>query len=484
MKLGLWGKGLSIALWLAWLPGCDGGGPTTPSECPEENVVWGECAGVPAGAVCDAETCAEGVDCASIDLAATDAELATKAAAASAGTCITLAPGSYAAVTLPGGVSLLGRSADDVKVAGLVLDSGEGAVVRGVGVGAGGIEVNGATGVRIESVRITGDAATFRDGIALHDGAEATIVTTTIASAGRVGVDADGSSVFLHRTIVSGGAYGGVWAQGPECAPDCQCPERPAVGLTSSVLRDNAYVGLVARGVSLTLEGTDITATASVESGPLIGEGGLGVSVDSCSIAAAKRVRVLDNLAWGVLVDGATAALGGEGEDETIEISGNEARGLWIQNVSCGTGQCVTLHHGTLDGNLGVGIGVSGSAQGVILCKTAVTGTKAIALSVENGTGDSPLVGDGIDWLDGSDVTIEEVTLAGNERQSLLIDGPVTKGTIKSLILSDGDGDRPPLQQRVMEGDGQPANESGVPLATDPTAKLSVPMKLTTLATP
>ena len=49
--------------------------------------------------------------------AKTDAELQAATAMAKAGTCISLAPGTYGAAALPGGVSLLGRSPDDVHLA-------------------------------------------------------------------------------------------------------------------------------------------------------------------------------------------------------------------------------------------------------------------------------------------------------------------------------------------------------------------------------
>src|SRR2546425_921830 len=70
----------------------------------------------------------------------------------------------------------------------ITLAAGAGAVVRGLAVGSGGVELMGATGVRIESVRVTGKSTVSRDGISLDPGASATIVTSEIDGAGRAGV--------------------------------------------------------------------------------------------------------------------------------------------------------------------------------------------------------------------------------------------------------------------------------------------------------
>src|SRR5689334_21825510 len=83
-----------------------------PATCPETDKVAGVCAGVPADDVCGNDTCTSVIDVAS------DADLQAKAKAAAQGACLALAPGKDKTVTLPGGVSLLGRSAADVTVNG------------------------------------------------------------------------------------------------------------------------------------------------------------------------------------------------------------------------------------------------------------------------------------------------------------------------------------------------------------------------------
>jgi hypothetical protein len=465
----------------AWLLGCSGETPPSPSGCPATDQVCDVCAGVPAGDVCGDDTCAEGVSCTEVVVVASDAELASKVAAAKTGTCLALAPGHYGVVSLPGGVSLLGRSATAVTVDSITVTAGAGTVLRGLGVGAGGVELLGATGVRIESVRVTGSPSVKRDGIALDPGASATIVSSSIEGAGRVGVFAKDADVTLDRCVVSGAQVTGVWIEGSSCDGTCACPGSPTLTMKSSVIRDNHVFGLSTRGATANLSCTDVIGTRSGDT-VMTGQRGGGVSATECSNVIATKLRVLDSADWGVLIDGSTAKLGSEtSPDETVEISRNR-RGLWVQNVVHNTacqsiGGCVAVHNGTLAENLGVGIGIAGETRGMIICKASVLGTlnDMLPVSDENGKiGGSEAVGDGVDWLDGSEVVIEALTLSGNQRQSLLIDGPVS-GKIGSLTLAGGE--EPILQQNLMGGE-KPEQGSGVNLMTQDTRKLAVPLSL------
>lgn len=460
--------------------GCDGSSPPVTEGCPDGDKVFGVCAGAPAGELCDGDPCTEGVSCGTVVSVDGDADLQSKAKSAGSGTCLALAPGSYPAVTLPGGVSLLGRSAELVTVSAITLSAGSGAVVRGLTVGAGGVEIQGATGVRIESVRVAGSSSTIRDGVSLGAGSQATIVTSTIDGAGRAGVYAMDADVTLDRSLVSGAQSAGVWVEGTACDASCNCTERPLLTVRNSTLRQNASIGVSLTGAAGDILAMEVMGTQVGASG----FGGGGVAATACSDVAASQVRVNGSSDYGVLVDRSTARLGdAEDEDGTVEI-GDNLRGLWIQNVddkACPTMTgCVTLHRGTLEANLGVGIGVAGSSRGVILCKTAVTGTLSTPLSVfdaQNNVGKED-VGDGVSWLDKSSVVVEEVILGNNERQSLLIDGPVA-GDIVSLELRGGDANKPPLQQNLPMGGAQPTLGGGVDLTTDVTRKLAIPGPLT-----
>lgn len=473
-----------------WLAGCGGDDePAPPSAaCPPENLIGDLCAGVPAGDICGADTCTEGVTCAAVVNAASDAALASAADSAAAGACIALAPGHYSAVTLPGGVSLLGRSAASVSIDGVTLGAGDGAVLRGLRVGTDGVRVQGAGAVRIESVRITGERGVEVDGLALDAGSAVMVSSSEIAASGRAGIFATDAAVTLDRSVIHGAQLGGIRFQGSGCEADCNCASRPALIVTNSVIRDNHVIGIAVNGATLSLEGSDVTGSKPGDA-QMTGQYGAGVSAAACSnIVGAKDVRVRGNTDWGLLVDDSTGTLGSDAAGEGIEISEN-LRGLWIQNVNkqgnCPDGAtgCVSLHGATLDGNRGVGIGVSGAARGIILCRSAISSTSSFTMPVFDGMSvGQDAVGDGVDWLGGSVVTIEELSLSGNARQSLLIDGPA-EGDIGSVSLSGGDEGKPPVQQSFTAGDAQPIG-IGTPVATDPATTLGIPQDLPTIPAP
>ncbi|WP_437614624.1 right-handed parallel beta-helix repeat-containing protein [Sorangium sp. So ce834] len=437
------------------------------ATCPEENLVRGVCAGVPAGDVCGGERCTAGVTCTSVIDVASDDELTSAAQAASDGACIAVRSGRYGVVTVPGGVSLLGRSADAVEIEGIVLEAGDGAVVRGLKVGREGVTVQeGATGVRIDSVRVIGESDYEHDGIKLGPGSSIAIVASEIANAGHVGIFATDADVTLERSIVSGAQRGAVEMLGRGCDERCSCTSRPALEVRSSVIRDNRVIGVSLHGATASLEGVDVIRTREGVAS-LAGKFGGGVSAAGCSgILGARQVRVIDSVSFGILVDGSTAMLGDKGEDDSIEISRNTL-GLWIQNVRQPDGddcamhhdeRCnVTLHNGKLDGNFGVGIGVTGESRGIILCRSAITATAFSQLPVfdENDALAVRDVGDGVDWLGDSEVRIDELAFSGNARQSLLLDGPVQGDSYIGRIHIAA-GDEPPVQQSYSRGDAQP----------------------------
>lgn len=429
-----------------------------PATCHAENMVGAICAGVPAAEVCPAETCTQGVACASVVHASSDAELSAAAVSASAGTCIVLAPGQYAGVILPGGVSLLGRAAWAVRIDSVTLAAGDGAVLRGLGVGSGGIHVQGATGVRIQSVRVTGARELERDGIALDPGSAVTILESEIGGSGRAGVFASDADVTLDRSVIWGAQGGGIRIQGSGCDASCACASQPALVVKNSVIRDNHIIGIATLGARAIMEAVDVKN--SLQGDALYkGSYGGGISTSGCSeVLSAKNMRVLGHVDWGFLVDHSRGALGGEGEGETIEISDNK-RGLWIQNVTqpgCTLDTpCIVLEGGTLERNRGVGLGVAGQSRGIIFCRSRVADTAMIQMSVfgeTDGIGWQD-VGDGVDWLDQSEVSLEQLTLSGNARRSLLIDGATGgDGGYVGVILEGGDEGRPPLQQNYPTG--------------------------------
>jgi hypothetical protein len=452
---------VSIATCLAAsLSGCDSA-KEEPAVCPEGDVVDGQCAGVPPNAVCAEDSCTSGLDCAKVVSASDDPSLASAAASATAGTCIVLAPGSYSEVALPGGVSLLGKSADDVSVSGVTLGAGDGAVVRGLTVSTGGILVNGAQGARIEAVRVTGAEAV---GIQIAAGSSVSLVTSTVEASAHHGVAvADGALVTIQQTILADNGGPGLWSA---CSADCACTARPDVAILASFVRDNHIGGVVVFTTDLSLQDVEITGTLPGDDWNF-GLGGGGLSVAVCSDLSAMRLRSLDNTRYGVLIDDSSAQVGDPAGEPGIEISRNKI-GFWAQNISKSAAQTVNLDGATLESNEGVGVGVDGDSMGLIICKSGISGTTMGGLIVAGG--DSQEIGDGILWLGGSEVLIDDVTISGSARASVLIDGEAG-GALSDVTLSGGDEAKGIVQQNYAGG-MQPQIGENTPALTSEAAEL------------
>src|SRR4051794_25776054 len=80
----------SVCQLTALVAGTIGCGPELQPQatCPAENEVQGACAGVPASALCDTDTCTTGVSCSNTKAATDDASLAAAIQSAGPGTCI------------------------------------------------------------------------------------------------------------------------------------------------------------------------------------------------------------------------------------------------------------------------------------------------------------------------------------------------------------------------------------------------------------
>lgn len=451
------GFGLSLVAALSLVAlGCGGAGHEPP-VCPDGDELQGECAGVPQGPVCDGDTCTAGVDCNQTLTADSNASLAAAIGSASAGTCIALKPGAYEAASLPGGVSLLGTSADAVSVEGITLAAGIGAVVRGLTVGAGGIQVDGAEDARIEAVHVVGAAST---GIHIAEGSSLTVTTSTIEGGARFGLAATrGTVVTVEQTIFADNQGPGIWAA---CDADCACPinEKPEITLHRSFVRSNHIGGVVLFAAKMAMDAVDVTGTLPGDSWSF-GLGGGGISAASCSSLTATALRVLDSTSYGVLIDDSSAAIGSQAMDQGAEISGNVI-GFWAQHISQSEDQTVALENATLDANAGVGIGVDGDSQGLIICRSAVSGTALLDLPVAGAS--SEQVGDGLLWLGASELTVSDLSLGGNARSSILIDGEAT-GSLTNVTLKDGDENKGIVQQSYSSGP-QPAVETNAPAIT------------------
>ncbi|WP_434041436.1 MULTISPECIES: right-handed parallel beta-helix repeat-containing protein [Sorangium] len=448
---------------LAGLAGCGSDEPEVQQGCPAEDEIRGACAGVPQAAICEDDACTEDVACAGVARASSDAELQAAAAAASPGACIALAKGTYGAVALPGGVSLLGRSAGDVTVREVALGAGEGAVVRGLTTSM--IRVRGATGAKIASVRVRGSADS---GVLVEPGSSVAVSASTIQGAALYGLHAvDPLAVSLDGVVIAGSGAPGLWvASGADCAePSAQ----PALDVKRSIVRDSHIAGVALFGVKAAIAGLDIRATSpGVEL--LTGRYGGGLSIASCSDVEAKGLRVHDSTSYGVLVDRSKATIGGNGLDEEVEIHRNVI-GVSIQNVT----ESFQIENAQIDENQGFGIGVSGGSRGVIICRSSVSRTRMKPLPTLGAGAGAEDVGHGIAWSDRSEATITDVTLGGSALASVLIDGEAS-GTLHHVTLSDGDEALGIVQQNYTAGGAQPVVQAGTPaLRAAETALYPVP---------
>jgi hypothetical protein len=443
------------------LAGCSEDPVVPAAACAAEDVLDGVCVGAPAK-VCDSDPCTQDVSCESTTLVGDDAALSAALASAGPGSCIALSPGSYGEVQLPGGVSLLGRSAGLVQVAKLTMGAGAGATVRGLEIGGGGLTIDGATGAVVEAVRVKGAAA---EGVIVAAGSSVELEAVTVAGAARYGVRVDdGAEVTLLHSIVAGGEGPGVWAA---CAAGCGCVAAPKLGVTSSIVRDNRLAGIALFAAEASLLRVDVLRTRVGDTWHF-GEGGGGISAAQCSTLTARATRVHDSKSFGVLVDDSTALLGGPDTGDALEVS-NNLRGIWMQNIGQGAPASVELENVVATDNGGVGLGIGGASVGIfIICKTAVTGTKMVTLPVfENAMdlGTAQQVGDGFEWLGGAEIAIDGLTLSGNARASLVIDGPAA-GSLANVTLAGGDEQKGIVQQSVSAGDEQPQTGTAAPAIT------------------
>ncbi|MEZ4309596.1 MAG: right-handed parallel beta-helix repeat-containing protein [Polyangiaceae bacterium] len=445
---------------------CDGSKGNPAAVCPEGNEIRASCAGVPVEPVCPEEACASAVDCSDTLSVKDDASLASAISGAAPGACVVLAPGSYGAVALPAGVSLLGRSADLVTVEGVTVGGGA-SVVRGLTAGSAGIAVESATGARIEAVRVTGASGR---GIDIAAGASLTIVDTTVEAGATDGiVIADGATVTIERTLIEDNAGPGLWVA---CSTDCDCADKPDVVVRSSIIRDNHVGGVVLFGAKADLEAVDVSGTL-VGDDIAFGLGGGGISAAACSSLGARDLQVFENESYGLLIDASDALVGDPTGEPSVEIAQNTV-GVWAQHISEPGPQTVTLDGLEIRDNKGVGLGVSGETVGLIVCRSSVHDTTGAGLLVEGGA--SQQVGDGLLWLDGSEITIDGLALSGNPRSSILIDGEA-QGSLTNITLEGGDEEKGILQQGYSGG-AQPtigANSPAISVTSDSPLQIPVP---------
>jgi hypothetical protein len=369
------------------------------------------------------------------------------------------------------GVKLLGKGAELTSVGRVELAAGSDGLVRGVTVTAGGITVSGQNAT-IDAVRIA-DATI--DGLTLAPGASATVSRSEISGSGRYAARAfDAASLQLDATVISGGNGPGLWAQ---CADGCDCTSDFTVTVSSTVIRNTKVVGMSLVGVTATLDNVEISA-GSVDSG--FRPGG-GLSVSGCSMLDASGVRVIDNTHFGILVDDSSAHFRLTADGVGLVVS-NNLRGIWAQNIGLSGQQSLTVDGATVTNNIGIGIGVDGQSLGATLTNCTVRDTTMTALPVlvRGVSAEAENVGDGLNWLGTSQMTVDGLTVSGSARASVLIDGPVAPGSSLARVTLEGnDVALGILQQNLAQGDTQPQIGAATPaLTTSASELLSIPVPL------
>jgi hypothetical protein len=437
------------------------------AELPPCTQLDGVCVGVPPGALCEGDFCTDGAACSAVIEVPDDAALPSAVASAQSGSCIALAPGYYSAVTLPAGVSLLGRGAADVHVTGVIVDGGSGTVIRGLEVHVSGIELRGTTDARIDAVAVRAGT----NAIDVGEGASVTVVRSDVGGATFHGIWAiDSAAVTVTESVLAGSQGPGIWAQ---CSDGCACASKPVVTMSQVLVSGNKYVGVGLVSVSASLERVRIADTLHRD----YALGG-GLFVGACADVSADGLHVDKAERFGIFVDDASASFG-QSADELGIVVVDSKPGVWLQRIGTSDPtQSVTVANTEVQGCRGVGMGFDLSARGIVVVDSLVGSTATAVLPLENGgQGD---VGIGIVWNGGAAAVLQNVGVSGSSRQSIVIDGPVGEGSgLGNITLGGGDEVLGIVQQNVAMQDPAPDTSGSTPaLARDPGEVAEIPEPL------
>jgi len=363
-----------------------------PSTCDDSAKISGVCPGVTPDTVGT-----DGVACSAQIAVGGSGELASKAASAPSGSCIVLAPGTYDAVTLPPGVSLIGQGASGTTVGGITTTGSAHATIRGITVGGNGIVATGKGELAIDHVLVS---HTTDHGINVTD-TNLSVAQTTIELAAKFGV-----------------------AFSSTCT--AACTDSPKLSLTSVLVREAHAVGIWAHGANVHLSGVEVDSTHAQNF-----QYGRGLEVAAepgqvCSLDLAS-FAVLHGDDVGIYVDGCSAKL-------QHFVASDNLRGVQLQNIVAGG---ATISDFQLDSNRALGLGVSNSTS-IIVQGGRIASTVSQHVPVD--IGGVQEVGDGMNWL-ASDVAVAaSVAISSSARQGVIIDNTST-GTFNGS-LSGGDETR------------------------------------------
>jgi hypothetical protein len=386
---------LLLTILFAGLAGCASkSGETTTSDCDAHAKADGVCPGVTSDAIN-----ADGIACSSTLNVAPGEE--SKIGGAAAGSCVVLSAGNFGEINLPASVSLIGKGSSSTTVAAVRVTPGT-ATIRGLKVAGAGISVTGKGALTVDA--------------------------SMIANSSGPGISAIDSDLTVTRTTINDSASFGIAAN---CKADCMA--RPNLSLRRVALRGNKAVGVWAHGVNASFDGVQVTQTRAVNF--LYGR---GFEVAEGGSVKATHFAVLDNEDVGVYVDSASAEL------SSFAVS-NNIRGIQLQAIPAAGAK---LNDFVVENNSALGIGITKGSLGIIVQGGLVASTRPMKVPVD--IGGVQEVGDGINWLGGSEVTIlNTVKIQSSARRAVIIESN-SKGKFEGT-LSGGDETRGIIVQGGLE---------------------------------
>lgn len=393
--------------------------PAPTSACDARTMIAGVCPGAPTASICSGDACVDGVVCASVVRVTSSSELSAAAKSAKSGACIALAAGSYDAVDLGNGVSLLGHGAAEVSVAGVRIAGGAvDATMRGVTIGAGGIAAAGAPG---NAGKLTVDRVVVRGAKASSlrlDDVDASIVASSIVDAAGAGILANCATtgctakLSIRSVSVQSVKTYGVWIRG--VTADVQ-------GLSiANVQTDGAFGSGTARGLEIAA-GATVNAT--------------GVSVTNCADV-------------GLLVVESTATITSFGVLQTH-------RGLQLQQLKSGT-----FSNFELRDNAGVALGTY-NVDGIIIQQGLIASTGLEHFPSPIDSAPSFDSGDGVNWTGATNAKLSGVTIQGSARQAAILEAG-TSGEFDASFTAGDEKTGIIIQQGAVAGTSGPTVHSNV----------------------
>lgn len=399
---------LPLLFLVALAPGCTASeDDETKSSCDAHAKVDGACPGVTSAATTTTVACTATIE------ANTGADLDTRVASATAGTCIKLGAASFGVVKLPAGVHLIGKGSTSSKVEGVSITGAPGATatISGVHVGSAGIVASGGGLVTIDSVHV--------------------------ARATGVGISAIDTSVSVTTSTIEGSGLFGV-----ESACKANCTPRVELSMRRVMLRDNHGMGVLGQNVDATLEGVQVAGTLPVDF-----QYGRGIEIAWGGTLKAKNIAVLENSDVGIFVQEGTAHL-------SNFVASRNQRGVQLQGITGGA----TLENFEVLDNSALGIGVTNGSLGIIVQNGRVASTKMLDVPVD--IGGIQAVGDGINWLDGSELQVaSSVRIESSARRAVIISAS-SKGSFNGTLAG---GDE--LQGIIVQGGLEASMPSSLSIA-------------------